>query len=325
MPTPGSEIEIELDTSLVRTTKSDNQDGGEGASTDGGAITDTDILDLKKELEAAKAERDAAKRDVGAANTRVAQTEQQARETNARLAGEVSSRVEEQSATIESGIVSAQGEIDGLRDAVAAALEGGKWADAARLQEEMSDAKLRMRELVYQKGEVARYKDQIKNAPKTPVPQAPGVGAKTQSWINAHPRFNTDSVYRAKALLAHEECLEANIPVESEEYFKKVELMTGDRKADAPVVPKTSASDEGDAPDGGVAIRSGGVAPVTRRAANGGNGDSGRKTIKLTGDQVEAADAMFGEPGTAMYIKDPKERYTYWHTQSERLKSEGRL
>lgn len=321
MTTQASEVEIELDSGLTRTPVSTEQDGGEGdkALKSGSAISDDDIRALRADLENARKDRDAAKRGETVANTRVAQTEQQARENAARLANEVNARIEDQAATIESGLIAAQGEIDALRDGLAKALEENKWADAARIQEEMADAKLRMRELTYSKGEIARTKEAAKNAPKVQPQAAPGVGAKTQTWIAAHPKFNTDPSYRAKALWAHEEALAAGIPVESDEYFQKVEEMLGERKAAA---AEPTANDNDDEPP-----PSRGVAPVQRRAApaNGNDNGGGRKTIKLTSDQVEAADAMFGDPGSAMYIKDAKERYTYWHTQAERLKSEGRL
>ncbi len=321
MPTPGSEVEIELDNTLIRTPGTIEQDGGEGAKS--GAISDDDLKAMRADLEEARKQRDAAKRGETVANTRVAQTEQQAREQQARLANEVNARIEDQSLTVESGLVAAQGEIDALRDSLAKALEENKWADAARLQEEMGDAKLRMRELTYQKGELARAKDAAVKAVKTPAPQGNGVGTKTQEWIAQHPKFNTDPVYRAQALYAHEVAVAEGKTIESPEYFQKVEEMLGERKVanEDEGGARRQANDNDDEPP-----PQRGVAPVQRRQSNGSDGNSGgRRTIKLSSEQVEAADAMFGDPTNPMYIKDAKERYTYWHTQTERLKSEGRL
>lgn len=318
MPTPGSEIEITLDDAITEITPNS---GGEGVKNQSDkAISEDDILDLKRELEAAKAEREAAKRGETAAHQRTAEVERTARDTTQRLSTEVTTRLVEQANIVDSGITSTQGEIDALRDSAAKAMEEGRWADAAKAQEDISDAKLRMRELTFQKGEIARYQE---NAKKAPVQQQPQVGTKTQAWIASHPKFNTDKVYRAKALLAHEECEAEGIPIESEEYFKKVEEMTGDRKAEAaPAAPIDKKETPGANDNDGGTRFSG--APVQRRAPSG-NGDGNRKTIRLSAEQVEAADAMFGEPGTAMFIKDPKERYTYWHSQTERLKTEGRI
>lgn len=317
MPAPGTEVEIELDPTFKTTIT--NKDGGEGTEIDsdagdhgGGAVTAEDILALKEELEAAKAERDAAKNRESTANARVSQTEQQARENATRLATEVNTRLEEQSAAIESGIVSTQGEIDALRNAAAKALEEGRWGDAAQANEDLADAKLRLREFSYQKGEIARHREAEKTRPK-----APQLHPKTQAWIDSHQRFVSDPIYRQQALLGDAKARAAGLTPDSDKYFEMVEMETGDRK------PETNNNEP---PPKKESSPSASVAPVSRRSggSDGGNG-GGRQTIKLSSEQVDAADSMFGDPSSPMYIKDPKERYTYWFKQTERLKSEGRL
>lgn len=306
--TPDNEIPVKVDS------------GGEG---DGGKpVSATDLLDLKKELEAAKADARRARDGETAATARTAQVEQ---EGSAKLKTELEQRISEQEATLDTAITSAQSEVESYRALAAKAMEEGKWAEAAEANENLGDAKARQRDLSTQKNNLASYKEKVKA--EAVAPRAPAVGAKTQSWIAAHPRFNTDSVYRAEALLAHEKAIKAGIAPESDEYFEQVELATGDRKKVEPkvdpVVDKSGEGGDGKTPAKAEATP--GVAPVTRRAGTP-NSPAQARTIKLTGDQVEAADSLFGDPtNSIMYIKDPKERYTYWHSQQERLKSEGRL
>lgn len=313
MPTLGSEVEIELDPTFKVTPASTETVIETEAPTEGGAVSSDDILALKQELEAAKAEREAAKRGETVANARVAQTEQQARENAGRLHNEISTRLAEQAATIESGILSTQGEIDALRTSAAKALEEGRWADASQANEDLADAKLRLRELTYQKGEVARYAETAKNPPKQPQ-----LHAKTQAWIDSHPKFVNDPVYRQQALLGDAKARAAGLTPDNDKYFEMVEMETGDRKPETNTSPEPATTR--------TPAASPAVAPVTRRAsATGGNDGGGRQVIKLSAEQVEAADSMFGDPSSPMYIKDPKERYTYWHSQSVRLKAEGRI
>ena len=325
MAAPGSEVEIELDPTFTRTPANTDKSGGEGASSlfqdDGDkAITDDDIIALRDELKAAKAEAKRNSEGRVASEARASQTEAKARENANRLAAEVNARIADQKSAIESGLIATQGEIDSLRDVATKALEEGRWGDAAKAQEDMADAKLRLREFAYSKGEIARQEVAARNRP---APTAPAVSSKTQAWIASHPRFNTDSVYRATALLAHEKAVTEGIPIDSDEYFERVEMATGDRTAAAPTKEVTG---EGEGERSPTVTKQSGVAPVTRRSASSSSpSSSGRQTIKLSGDQVEAADSMFGDPSSLMYIKDPKERYTYWHTQQERLKAEGRM
>lgn len=289
-------------------------------------ITAEEIQALTDELAAAKRDRDSERSGRVAAEGRTREVEQTSAE---KLKSEIEKRLEEQGNTIATALVSAQAEIDSFRALAAKAMEDGKWADAAEATENMADAKVRLRELTYQKQQVEQAKTQAAEAAKNPRP-APGPQGKTAAWIAAHPRFNTDPQYNAAAMAAHYQAIRDGIAIESDQYFQRIEEATGDRKVEQKVEPKAKAAEGGEGEGSGRrgVDTSGGPAPVTRRATNpagSGNG-GGPKKITLTGDQVEAADSLFGDPtNPLMYIKDPKERYTYWHSQQERLKSEGRM
>lgn len=323
------EIEIELD--LEPTTPDPKEtkiivdkDGGEGGSNK--PVTADDLLDLQKELDAAKADRDRARRGEVAATAKVAEVE---RDSTAKIASEIDKRIAEQETTLTAALAGAQSEIESCRTLAAKAMEEGKWQEAAEANENLGDAKARLRDLNQQKGYLERAKADAKT--QAEAPKAPQLGAKTQSWIAQHPRFNSDPEYRAAALYGHEKAIRAGLVPDTDEYFEAVELVTGDRKAEAKVEDKNTGSGSGEgaggkSPASGENRRSE-AAPVTRRATpNGSGAGGGKQTIKLSGDQVEAADSLFGDPTVpTLYIKDPKERYTYWHNQQERLKTEGRI
>ena len=287
----------------------------------GRAISAEDLANLQKELQAAKDDAARERQGRSSAETRTAEVE---RTSAQKLQSEIEKRIEEQSNTVETALLSAQGEIDSFKALAAKAMEEGKWADAAEAQENLADAKMRMRDLSYQKQELTRARETAK---KTPAPSAPA--NKTQAWIAAHPRFSTDTSYNAAAMEAHYAAVKAGIQPESDEYFKRIEEATGDRKVEQKAEPAKVPDKDGeggkDAAQADGETRVSGPAPVTRRTPQG-NGGGGPKKITLTGDQVEAADSLFGdETNPLMYIKDKAERSTYWYKQQERLKAEGRI
>ena len=317
--------------------------GGEGgskaAATGSKAVTAEDINALKAELEAAKADSARRKTSEDAAHAQVADVTRQSQETIRQRTSEIEQRIDEQIGTVKTAILSATSEVEQAKARYAASIADGKWAEAADANEAMQDAKIRLRDLSYQDQQLGQAKTRAKAEAERPV--TTGVPSKTLAWIKSHPKFDQTSGqfnqgYYNKAMAAHFAALDAGVQAESDDYFKRIEEATGDRQREVRVddTTKNTNTGEGEArgkspADGGdnTSRNSSGVAPVTRRASgNGGTDGSGRKVIKLSGDQVEAADSLFGDPSnTLMYIKDPKERYTYWHTQQERLKSEGRI
>ncbi len=320
---PG-DIELDLDDPI---TKSDDiivspKGGGEGTQPEGSnskAISADDLANLQKELQAAKDEARREREGRTGAETRAAEAE---RTSNQKLQTEVEKRIDEQSNTVDTALLGAQSEVDSFRALAAKAMEEGKWTEAAEANENLGDAKARLRDLTYQKQQLAVAKVEAAKAPK-PAP-ASNVGARTASWIASHPRFNTDPEYNSAAMAAHYQALHDKVAVESDEYFKRIEEATGDRAK----VEVKAADENTDNREGGKVQADGerpsGPAPVTRRAPAGAA--PGPKKITLSGDEVERADELFGDPtNTLMYIKDPKERYTYWNSQKERLKADGRL
>ena len=331
---PGA-IELELDEIIKSIPDPEDikpdKSGGEGGKTPaakivaddtddkgGRAISAEDLAELQKELQAAKDDAARERQSRATAETRTAEVE---RTSHQKLQSEIEKRIEEQTNTVATALLSAEGEVASFRALAAKAMEEGKWAEAAEANENLADAKMRHRDLSYQKQELARAAETAK---RTPAP-TPSGQTKTQSWIAAHPRFNTDTSYNAKAMAAHYAAVGDGIAPESDEYFKRIEEATGDRKIEPKPEPKPNGEGGREAAQADGETRVSGPAPVTRRAIPSSPG-SGPRKITLTGEEVEAADSLFGdETNPLMFIKDKAERYTYWHSQKERLRAKGDL
>lgn len=323
------DIELELPedpATLVVEGKPNDKSGGEGDKKPNGgngshAITADEILALKTELEAAKAERQRESTARQTAETRAAEVE---RTSHTQRQTELQQRLAEHASTLTTAIASAQSEIETAEALAAKAMEEGKWQEAAKANRTMAQAEARFNQL---QDEKARIEGAIEQAKKAPAPQTQ---TKTQAWIAAHPRFNTDTAYNAKAMKEHYACVADGVAPESDEYFRRIEEATGDRKVETKEPPKEPAvrggEGDGEAAQSDGVNRQAGPAPVTRRATGSDGERPGSKKITLSGEEREAADSLFGDPTQPLvYIKDPKERYIYWYQQKDRLKSEGRM
>lgn len=289
-------------------------------------VTDDDILALKRDLDAAKAAQKKAQSTVQAAETRRVEAETRARETENKLSGEVETRLKAQEDTIVAGISSAEGEIKAIRGNLAQLQAEGKWTEAAEAMESLSDAQIRLREFRSQKAGVDNLRTQLKDAPKR---QGPEVSSKTQAWIAAHPKFTTDRRYNAKAMWLHEDALAEGFAVDSDEYFKHIEIGLGEREAD----PVSDDGGEGDYTPEPVKVEIKSrpqskkietAAPVTRRTEATTKSANPNKVV-LSRDEVDQANNLFGDPGSILYIENEKDRLTYWARNRDRLKAEGRI
>lgn len=123
---------------------------------------------------------------------------------------EATEKVKYQSDSIDSRIDSAKSESDRLEKEMEAAIEKGDFVTYAKLNTQFTKAQLR----------IDQYSEQ-----KTQVKQPEQIKYKTasESWIDEHPLYKTDSRYEAIATGAHYEAVAEGIRVESPEYFRFVE------------------------------------------------------------------------------------------------------
>lgn len=266
-------------------------------------VSESDVADLARELAAAKAEAKASKTETATARAETAKA-------RTSLSSQVEARFAAEEEAISQGTASAESQIERLIAEQAAAFEAGEWKKAGELGAEMAEAKVMAREFSFRKGQLDSAKEQMKSraeaAAKAPAAQ-PGIPARTQAWIDAHPKFTTDAVYNAKAMLAHTEALAEGHAVESDEYFGFINKALGEgTKA---VSEKTKAAPEAD-PEAD-------LAPVSRRTTEvTRNRDP--KVIRLSADEAEFAELSFPD-------LSKEEAYKTYAQNKLKLQNEGRL
>ncbi len=165
------------------------------------------------------------------------QTSQQLEETNRRLAAAETEVVSSQLDTVLSGIAAAEAEATSAEQAFVAAAEAGDFAAQARAQRAMSGAEARKQRLQEAKEDLedaakrrpdpareTRREPPQARAPADPVEAlASGMTPKSAAWIRAHPEVATNPKLNARMLAAHNLAVADDIPVESEEYFRRIE------------------------------------------------------------------------------------------------------
>jgi len=140
-----------------------------------------------------------------------------------------------------------------------------------------------------------------------------------REWVASRPRFRTDPSYRERVIRASSI---ANMDHErgSEGYLRRIEEIMGETR-------QASQSQSGngyDADEPPARRPSADLAP-TRRSAPGA-APAGRVRVELTATEREIADAMYGDPNTAInYIQNPAERYEHYFKNKEAMRAAGRI
>ncbi len=246
--------------------------------TGGGAGADDPVEDLKGQF-AAMTQR------ATTAESAARQATQQAAEATQRLQQAESTVVSSQLDTVLSGLAAAEAEATSAEQAYVAASEAGDFQAQAKAQRKMSGAEARIQRLQEAKADLEdaakRRPDpaqqrQVQRAPADPVEQfASGMSPRSAAWIRSHPDCVTDTKLNARMLAAHNLALADDIPVDSDEYFERIEA--GIKPAGAAQQQRKPAGD-GRRPSSAAAPASG-----AGGALNGGT------EVRLTKGEAEAA------------------------------------
>ncbi len=186
--------------------------------------------------------------------------------------------------TVLTGLQAAEAEAAAAERDFIAAAEAGDFAAQARAQRKMAAAENKIGRLKEAEGDL---KDQTaKPVPKQEIRQQPrqddvverftaGMSPASAAWIRSHPECVTNPKMNARMLAAHNLAIADDIPVDSKEYFERIEAGIG--------ATKTTQQESKPA----VNIRP--SAPVA--PANGASGgmNGGGKTVTLTAREAQAA------------------------------------
>lgn len=162
-------------------------------------------------------------------------TEQQLHDTTQRLHRAESQVVVSQIDTVESGIAAVEAEANAAEQRYAAAFEAGDAPAMARAQREMARAeanKLRLTEAKQDLEDAAKRRPNPQREQDNPIRRvaadpveavAAQLSPKSAAWIRSHPECVTDPKLNARMMAAHNLAIAEDIPLDSEEYFERIE------------------------------------------------------------------------------------------------------
>lgn len=117
---------------------------------------------------------------------------------------------------------SATSEIAVAREHLKKAYEAGDADLIADAQEELTDAKLRMRDIQALKPTLQVENNDVQQ-PQQPRVQAPVIDSKAESWRTKNTWFGVDKKMTGFALGLHQELVESGVDPRSDDYYEKVD------------------------------------------------------------------------------------------------------
>lgn len=282
-------VSLPGDTSETKVVKAGEGAGKKPAA--GGA--DDAVADLKSQF-AAMTSRVATAEATARTATQHAQAATQRVE---QMQGEV---VTSQLDTVLTGISAAETEANAAESALAIAIEAGDAAAQARANRAIATATSRLERLKEAKDDLEQT---VKTAAKKPPQQqttqrqppadpveafTQGMSSRSAAWIKAHPDCVTDKRLNARMLSIHNMALADDVPVDSDEYFQRLDEGIKPAAVQKKADPKPGA--DGRRP-------SSAAAP----AAGGSGGSAGEIEVRLT-----KREALSATDGTLVWnYEDP--------------------
>ncbi len=254
------------------------------------------------------------------------------RDTNAtRAMSEAEQRYNAQKDSVLSGIAAQKTVAETAEEAYARHAEAGDWKEAAKAQRQMSEAAAKLDRLEAQRDFLETNKDKftaqpvVQRAETRPQPSGDPITQLVKDvlpaerqWLEKRPNFVHDAQYRGRVFTASNFAVNSGFARGSEAYFKEVERVLGE----TPEVRAETRQETRQEPQQDRAPSSD-LAPQ-RRPAPGQNASGGRE-IRLTADQAEVADGLYGQPNSPDYIADQGERYRHYHANLEKRRAAGRM
>ena len=231
------------------------------------------VADLKRQIEAERAGRQAAEQKLHQANREVHRSRSEVDETNLQL--------------VVNAIDTVSRDVELLKQAHTYALQSGDFARATEIQSEMSANAAKLLQL-------ENGKQAMENAPRQPEPQLPPadpvedfanrLSPRSADWVRRHPEFVRDPRLNAKMIAAHNLAVADGIPTDTDDYFAAIEETLK-------VAPKNDTDDQYAAK----AVRRRDAAPAAA-PANRGNQSASSNVVRLSAAQREMAEMMGMKP-----------------------------
>jgi hypothetical protein len=226
-----------------------------------------------------------------AAETAHQQTAHQLEEARRELQTTKTEVVSSQLDTVLSGIQAANAEAEAAEKDFIAAAEAGDFTAQARAQRKMSAAESRIQRLTEAKGDLEEAKA-TKPAQRTetrPEPRqeptdkvelfAKSMSPRSAAWIRSHPDCVTDNKKNARMLAAHNLAVADDIPIDSDEYFQRIEAGVADKTVKVEPKPEVKVDASGKRP----------ISAAASGANSGGGMNGGATEVRLSAREVAAA------------------------------------
>lgn len=275
------------------------------------------VSDLQRMLDESRNRNTALERERDEARSARVQAEQERDTATTRVVSESEQKWEAQKRAFEGNISAAESDAERAERDYASAAEAGDWAAAAKAQRTIAAAEAKANQYRVQKDYLESNKEQLVSRP--PPRAEPSGGDKYErlnvrgllheerAWLDQRPDFVSDPRYRQIVLNASGIAEARGNPRGSDSYFRAIEQIIGEGGGDADHTPAPRPRQQ-----------SADLAPQ-RRPAPGASPPNSRE-ISLTADQVEVAEALYGNPSSPEYVADKAERYRKYHTNLQRMK-----
>ena len=260
-------------------------------------------------------------------------TEQERDGNAARIVTEAEQRWAAQKDAVTAGIAAQKDRLQAAEESYARYAEAGEWKQAGASQRQIAEAAAKLTNLEAQHEYLETNKEKL--VPPAPKPERREVQTQTdryaqfingriepaeREWLDRRPNFVADPGYRTQVFGASQIATGKGHQRGTEAYFREMEKILGEgaqqqtqaepsRREDAS--PQTERAPSAD------------LAP--QRRASPGQSPSGGREIKLTADQAEVADGLYGQPNSADYIADQGERYRHYWENMEKRRAQGRM
>lgn len=249
-------------------------------------VPDDPIQDLKSQF-------DTLKGTLSQTTQRLVGAERQLVDQGQELAAARKEVTSSQLDTVLTGLQAAESEATAAEQAYITAAEAGDYSAQARAQRRIGAAEAKIARLKEAEGDL---KDQAVAKParqearqQDPVEQfTAGMSEKSAAWVRAHSDCVTNPKQTARMMAAHNLAIADDIPVDSDEYFSRIEagIATKQGQQERPVNIRPSA-------------------PVAPNSAAGGGMNGGERSVRLSPGEVTAAN-----DGTIPWNHDdPKGRF----------------
>lgn len=299
------------------------------------------LEDVRREKETVERERDTERstrfqtqQELEAERAARLVTEQERDGATARVVTEAEQRYNMQKESVKTGIETQRERVATAEEAYARHAETGEWKAAAAAQRLMSEASAKLANLEAQQEYLETNKEKLvpppptkaevqqreqarmqRVAPSDRISQIVGdlVGGE-RAWLEKRPKFVDDPSYQRQVFGASTLATGRGYSRGSDPYFKEMERILGEgEETPARQEPRQTQTRQPSAD----------IAPQ-RRAVPGGD-VQGTREVRLTPDEAEVADGMYGQPNSPDYIPERDKRYLKYHENKERLRLAGRI